>query len=99
MKTRPFLALALLTILCCGADCDPAHESGPTRVDYGPTRNPYENEDSYRLSQQGQIGPCSYAWEAYNAAYFAWKSGQITSDQYREAERMYNECCYRAYPH
>lgn len=96
---KSLLPAALL--LCVVAGCEPGSgpisTSGPDRQDYGPNRNPAENAHDYTLRQQGQIGPCGRAWDEFNAGYFNWKNGQIPEEQYRQMERMYDECVAQNY--
>ena len=77
-----------------------SNTSGPTREDYGPNRNPAENQHDYLVRQQGQgqVGPCSSAWQEFYVAYFEWKNGRLAQDRFVEIQRRYDECVAREYP-
>jgi|GEM_PF-3702975 len=80
-----------------GSGQGPVSVSGPDRPDYGPSRDPYENDHNYRLQQQGRAGPCAAAWDYLYASYFNWKNGAVTEGQYRDAAQRYEACVAQNY--
>jgi len=74
-----------------------SNSSGPSREDWGPNRDPEENAHDWRLRQQGQVGPCSSAFQEMHTAYFEWKNGRLAHDRYLEIQRRYDECVAREY--
>lgn len=74
-----------------------SNSSGPSQADWGPNRDPEENAHDYRLRQQGQVGPCSSAFQDMHTAYFEWKNGRLAQDRYLEIQRRYTECVAREY--
>ncbi len=93
----PAILAILFALIVSG--CDEQHStSGPPAVDYNrPVRNPYEGDHAYSLSQQGYSGPCSNSWNMLESTYFNWKNGHASYEQYRDAQRGYDECCDRHY--
>ena len=74
-----------------------SNSSGASQADWGPNRHPAENAHDYRLRQQGQVGPCSSAFQDMHTAYFEWKNGRLAHDRYLEIQRRYDECVAREY--
>lgn len=96
MKVNSLLALAMMLLIVLA--CEPSSNTNRGREDYGPTRNPYENQDNYQRQQQGSSGPCNPAFEAMHAAYFETKNGKMPIERYRQYEAAYDECVRQNYP-
>ena len=75
-----------------GQGSGPAARSGFDPQDPGPSRDPYDNQDAYNQRQQGRQAPCVQSWDAYHAAYFQNKNGQMAIERFREYENAYKAC-------